>query len=187
MLSNSSKQVGYFEDDKYYSGITCEYNAVEDERKFDEYLEEEIKIVEYYDKNILTYNSQEIYNITDEKKEYSDVEEFVAPSLHRKNNDTLIPWDELPTSDWDTESYLGSCSESEFAFDDTLEQEQQENPTPEIKQIDIAPEDMEEKWRPRPRGKHNNSKQIYTTHYDIEDDEQSYIDLLPNARKFGTI
>lgn len=179
-------QVGFTKEEPYYCGITCEDTVSEDDLKFNEYLETELqshtKNASEYD----TYADDELdeNNEYDECDKYYD-EEYTAPTLHRKCTQTLLSWDEISVPDWDTESYLGTCSESEFAFDETVEQQT----TPKIieyDQFDIAPEDVEDS-RPRPRGVHTKQKVHIPTHYEDDDEEQGYWELLPGARRFGTI
>ena len=176
------------EDEPYHSGITCEDTVSEDERRFNEHLESELKLSEmrqsYRKKNTPDYDA-----FADDEQDENDIfdeyydEDYVDSTLHRKCTKTLLSWDEISVPDWDEESYLGTCSESEFAFDDTVEQPN--IPRTEHNKFDIAPEDDED-LRPRPRGTHTKPSAYVHTQCD-EDDEQGYWELLPGARRFGTI
>lgn len=184
------------EDEPYYSGITCEDTVSEDDRKFNEYLESELKLSEMHQlshRKKITHDcdtfADDEYDEYDEQDGDEDIdkyydEEYVAPSLHRKCTKTLLSWDEISVPDWDTESYLGTCSESEFAFDDIIEQPNAT--TTKYDQFDIAPEDDED-LRPRPRGTHTKPKVYAHIQYEEDDDEHGYWELLPGARRFGTI
>jgi hypothetical protein len=201
--------VGIIVDEPYYYGITCEDTASDDERKFDDYLSSELKLSEvqiHHDESLGNLTKSGSIRLSNRKKntseydEYADDEldeldeqelfdeyygkDYVAPTIHRKCTKTLLSWDEIPVPDWDTESYLGTCSESEFAFDDTVEQ--QTIPVTNFDKFDIAPEDDVD-LRPRPRGTHTKPKAHIHTQYEDDDEEQGYWELLPGARRFGTI
>jgi len=116
------------------------------------------------------YDSPDLYDWV-----LSESDDEYLPKTLYSHKSKLIEEEDIP--DYELDSYLGTCSESEFAFEENVEPE---NQIQIREKIEIAPED-EIKYinRPRPRGtKPIVSKYIFDHQYDADWSDEDDVVIL---------
>lgn len=160
--------------DKYYCGISCDETSKIDYMNFRELID---AISEGYDPHYYDVNDNDHYSDCDE----------ISLNIHScKKNYTLHKIPDFNADECD--SYLGTVSESDFAFDD-LDDQTPFNDTSSEEYVygEVAPEDIND-MKSRARGSHVKSKIKNTLVYvGTNENNDGFNDLLPGKIRYNTL